>query len=243
MDVLADLSARADRCPGVDHRSLVDISADVHIGRHQDHARSQIGAVTGRSVRHDADAEFLVPGLQVQLVVKFHRAGFGHPHPANGEIEDHGLLDPFVDLPPAVAQRFGRAELSTVEQIDRLAYRAFDRLVAEQFAVVPRLLDGRFQIFVHKAIPHGFTSAKLRNLCRNYLRNSPDFRTLRKFSRKSPAKERNLTGLPDFATGETSSAHAKRKARPVAEFSARNLPDVMRSPTSCEEGTEELAAE
>lgn len=51
---------------------------------------------------------------------------------------------------------------------------------------------------------------------------------MRKFSRKSPAKERNLTGLPDFATGETSSAHAKRKARPVAEFSARNLPDVMR---------------
>src|SRR5665213_686701 len=44
MDILADLRARTHRSPGVDHRPLADISANVHIGGHQDNVLCNKGA-------------------------------------------------------------------------------------------------------------------------------------------------------------------------------------------------------
>src|SRR5439155_15122534 len=54
VDPLADLRARADRCPRVDHRVGPDAGADVHVAGHEDHARREIGAPTSRRAWDDA---------------------------------------------------------------------------------------------------------------------------------------------------------------------------------------------
>ncbi len=56
MAILADLRARADGGPGVDHCAFADIGADVHIGRHQDRILRNEGAAahSGRGHRTKA---------------------------------------------------------------------------------------------------------------------------------------------------------------------------------------------
>ncbi len=56
MDVLADLRAGADRRPGVHHRALVDVGADVHVGGHQHDVPRDEGAMARHGGRHHAIA-------------------------------------------------------------------------------------------------------------------------------------------------------------------------------------------
>ena len=49
---LADLRARPDRRPGVDHGVGADARADVHVARHQDHARREVRAPPRRRPGH-----------------------------------------------------------------------------------------------------------------------------------------------------------------------------------------------
>ena len=71
---LADLRARADRRPGVDHRALADARADVHVARHQDHAGLEERAVARDARRHDAHAGGREAALERDLVVELERA-------------------------------------------------------------------------------------------------------------------------------------------------------------------------
>ena len=57
--VLADLGARAHRGPGVDHRALVHVGADVHVGGHEDDVLADVGAAARHRGRHDAEAAAL----------------------------------------------------------------------------------------------------------------------------------------------------------------------------------------
>ena len=72
VDVLADLRARADGRPGVHHRALVDVGADVHVRRHQDDVPADEGAGARHGRRHDAKAALAELGVGV--------AGEAHRH-------------------------------------------------------------------------------------------------------------------------------------------------------------------
>ena len=72
--VLADLRARADRRPGVDHRVLADVGADVHVARHHHDAGREVRAPAGLRAGHDPHAGRLVVALQRDLVPELERA-------------------------------------------------------------------------------------------------------------------------------------------------------------------------
>src|SRR5262249_50699746 len=50
--VLTDLGAGADRRPGIHHRAVIDIGADIYKARHQHHVRSDIGRAANDTARH-----------------------------------------------------------------------------------------------------------------------------------------------------------------------------------------------
>ena len=56
MHVPADLRARADRGPGIDHRSFVDVSADVDEARHQHRVPADEAAPPHDRARHHPEA-------------------------------------------------------------------------------------------------------------------------------------------------------------------------------------------
>src|SRR5205085_7903222 len=54
--VVADLGARTDRRPRVDHRAAPDAGADVHVTRHQDHTLAEVATPPGRAAGDDPHA-------------------------------------------------------------------------------------------------------------------------------------------------------------------------------------------
>ena len=147
----ADLGAGAYRGPRVDHRARVDIGADVDVRRHEDRTRGDVGAVARHGVRYDAHAQLLVAVLDLHLVVPLQFPGLHLAHGLDREVEDHGLLDPLVDLPFAFGRvdGFRRAEFALVHQFDDLSYGLLHGGGLKQRAVFPRLLDYRFEFVVH----------------------------------------------------------------------------------------------
>ena len=109
VDVLADLGARTDRGPRVHHRAGIDVGADVHVRGHQDRPRGDVGSVARHGVRHDAHAQLFVAVFELHLVVPLQLPGLHLAHGLDREVEDHGLLDPFVDLPFARVRATGSA--------------------------------------------------------------------------------------------------------------------------------------
>ena len=65
VDVLADLRARPDGGPGIHHRALVHVGADVHVGRHQHDVAADERAGAHRRRRHDAEAALAKLGVRV----------------------------------------------------------------------------------------------------------------------------------------------------------------------------------
>ena len=100
---------------------------------------------------HGAYAQPVVVAFDVHLVVPFQFAGAHRAHLLDREIEDHGLLDPLVDLPLAAREGdgFGRAQKPLVDEFHHLADGGFGRIVLQQGAVVPRPFDGCSEFVVH----------------------------------------------------------------------------------------------
>src|SRR5947209_1674287 len=104
--MLTYLSAGAYGGPGIYHRALIYISANIDIARHHYHALLNEASVARNSVRHYAHAEFLVILLQSNLIVKLKRPYLDSFHLLYREVKDDGLLYPFIYL-PAIGRRFG----------------------------------------------------------------------------------------------------------------------------------------
>src|SRR5262249_12413215 len=130
MAVLTDLRAAADRGPAIDHRALVHIGAQVHERRHEHDIGSDMRAVPHDAAGHRAEAR----GLETRLVpadefgrhfvvpeglAVLERRTLDQFHVVQAEREQHGLLDPLVDL-PGIAYFFSHAQLSAVKQRYRL---------------------------------------------------------------------------------------------------------------------------
>jgi len=105
-------------------------------------------------VRHGPHAQLLVAVLEVHLVVPLQLAGLHAAHGLDREIEDHGLLDPFVHLPPALfgVGGFGGAEFAPVYEADHLADGLLHGGFGEQLAVLPRLPDYGLEFVVHVSL-------------------------------------------------------------------------------------------
>ena len=112
-----------------------------------------IGRAAHHAAGHGAEAGFLelrrVPALEfgIDLVPPHRLAGSArdHAHVVEAERQQHGLLQPLVDLPAAVGLALGDARLAGVEQVerglDRLAHRALG-LGADVVARLEGLVDG-----------------------------------------------------------------------------------------------------
>ena len=127
VNVLADLRARADGGPGVDHRALVDVGADVDVGRHQhDVLRDEAAAPRdgGRNDAHAGGAHVLgveVRELRLHLVVEAKLAGMDRHVVVEPERQQHGLLEPLVRDPRAV-DLLGYAQAPGVEVGDGMIH-------------------------------------------------------------------------------------------------------------------------
>ena len=93
MHVPADLGAGPDRRPGVDHRPLADIGAEVDERRHQHHPRRDVGRAAHHRGRHGAEARrapvVLGPALELRVdlvppAAALRPAGLRRPCPAGG---------------------------------------------------------------------------------------------------------------------------------------------------------------
>src|SRR5271168_3916038 len=115
MDVLADLRAGADGDPGVDHRLGIDVGAEVDETRHQNRiARDE------RRAPHDAAGDGAKAGfgepvgapaleLRGDLVPpgRAARTALDYAVVVEAERQQHGLLQPLIDLPRPGAHRIG----------------------------------------------------------------------------------------------------------------------------------------
>src|SRR5262249_13440785 len=146
--VLADLRARADRGPGVDHRARADARADVDVPGHDDDA-----LLAERAVAHDAgrdEADTLGPEvlLERDLVVELEGTHLELLHLADAEVEQDRLLDPRVDG-PVRALGLGRrsdAQLAAVERVDRGHHGLGVHRVVQLRTIGERGLDERAQL-------------------------------------------------------------------------------------------------
>ena len=109
--VLADLRAGADRRPGIDHGALVDIGAEIDEGRHQHHARRDIGGAAHHASRARRGSRRCGSGPRPsrrtwRAPCPTRRAWPGPPgidaHVVEAERQQHRLLQPLVDAPGAV---------------------------------------------------------------------------------------------------------------------------------------------
>src|SRR3546814_10110308 len=70
MNVFPDLCTRANRCPGIHHGALIDISADVHIRRHHNYSLCKESAVSCQGMGNYTDTQFPEIGFQRNLIMK-----------------------------------------------------------------------------------------------------------------------------------------------------------------------------
>src|SRR5690606_38230475 len=125
--LLADLGAGADRGPGVDHGPVVDIGPDVHEAGHQHHVLADVAAAPRNGPGDRAEAGLaearLVPAgpLGRHLVPPGPGRDVDHAEAAadvlahdpvvvQAERQQHGLLQPLLGLPHALAVALGDPE-------------------------------------------------------------------------------------------------------------------------------------
>ncbi len=96
--MLADLRARTDRGPGVDHGALAHMRADVDEAGHQHHVLAEIAAAPRHRTGHNAHAQLAELGLieigeaRFHLVPERRRIGLHQLHLVDAEIQQHRLL-------------------------------------------------------------------------------------------------------------------------------------------------------
>ena len=124
MHVLADLRARANGGPSVDHGAFADVGADVDVARHQHYVLADVGAATGRGRRHHAEAavaEILrveVCELARHLVVVIGEPALDEGVVFQAERQQHRFLEPLMGGPVLAIRALGDAQLAAVEQVD-----------------------------------------------------------------------------------------------------------------------------
>ncbi len=124
---LADLCARADGRPGIDHAAFADIGTQIDKAWHQHRAFGNKGTAAHHGARNNADTGFAEPVVAPALELERHlvkgrstgRAELHHGVVAQTEREQHRFLKPLVDLPAACAIRFRNPRLAAVEQFQR----------------------------------------------------------------------------------------------------------------------------
>src|SRR5262249_28511190 len=122
MNVGADLRARADGRPGVDHRPRPDPRADVDEAGHDHDPLAEERAVAHDRARDDARAGAVVPVLERDLVGVLERAELLRLDLAPAEGVEGGLLRRLVHDPLAVAPP-PDPHLAAIERRDRLLGR------------------------------------------------------------------------------------------------------------------------
>src|ERR1051326_8120996 len=172
--VLADLRARTDRRPGIDHRAAADMGADIDEARHQDNVRRDIGGVADDRARDGAKTGVAkaigrpAGEFRGHLVPPFRRAAFGIEraagdldHVIEAERQQPRLFQPLMHLPAAglTTGRLGDAQLALIEPVERrrdgLAPRAFG-LRRHLLALFPGFVDCRGEIGIaHYITRHG----------------------------------------------------------------------------------------
>ena len=135
-----DLGTGTDGGPRVDHGVRAHPGADVHVARHQDHARLEEGAVASGRTRNDAHAVPGVVALQRDLVGILEGADFGGLHRRLREQQQDRLLHPLVHH-HRVVDHFGDAQLAPVEPGDH-AHDQLSRVRSGRLgAPFPQLFD------------------------------------------------------------------------------------------------------
>ena len=129
MDVGADLSARADGRPRVDHRVRPDPGADVHVARHHHDAGREVRAVARSRRRNDAHAQRRIVALQRNLVEILVRSDLDRLQLADAEVIEDRRLRVLVHAPLAV-DLLRDAQLAAVERRDRLFSRQSSSRIA-----------------------------------------------------------------------------------------------------------------
>src|SRR5690348_3102735 len=113
----ADLRAGTHRGPGVDHGAGADAGADVDVAGHQHRILRDVRAAAHQRAGHHARTELLQFGViavgeaQRHLVERLRRAAVDHAVVVDAEVQQHGLLEPLVHRPAAVAVQIGRAHV------------------------------------------------------------------------------------------------------------------------------------
>ena len=102
VNVLADLRAGSDRGPGVDHRVLSNVSADVDITRHHHHSRCLVAAPASLCSRHNPHATSHEITLERDLVGVLERRVLDRLHPGDAKQQQHRELAPLVHCDAAV---------------------------------------------------------------------------------------------------------------------------------------------
>ena len=137
MNVGSNLSARPHRRPSVDHGSLANVRSEIDIGRHQNAVGRHIGAVAHHRVRHHPHPCLGITPLQRHFVMEFKRTDFHRLHGLDWEIQQDGLLDPFVDLPRTVGLGLGHPQRSFVQSAHDFCNSVTDTVLLKQTAVAP----------------------------------------------------------------------------------------------------------
>ncbi len=103
--VFADLRAGTHGCPGVDHRTLVDIGANVDERGHQNHIARDVTAPARNSGRNHAKAALrktlgiVVNKLRGHFVIKLHGTRRHRLIVLQAKRQQDRFLDPLVNLP------------------------------------------------------------------------------------------------------------------------------------------------
>lgn len=150
MNPLADLSTRTDKRVRVDHRTFIDVSADVD--EHRRHAGHALSDVTGVSYRRasgdDSNAVGsykMMKGIGV-LIIKSKLIVDGKVFDAaHSKPEQDSSFDPKVHNPFAI-DSFGGADLTRVERALEIGKQRSVFVVEFSWRIVKEMLDVRCQI-------------------------------------------------------------------------------------------------
>ena len=137
----ADLRARADRRPRVDHRAGADVGADVHVARHEDDASVEERAPPSRR-RRGRPARRPPRSRASAGSCRRTRTGRARSSPSRElEQQEDRLLQPLVH-DDVLAGELGHPRLAAIEQVDRLGDGRATSVVAgvELVAVAPTAL-------------------------------------------------------------------------------------------------------
>src|SRR4051812_27966168 len=215
--VTADLRARPDGRPRVDHGAGADPRADVHVARHEHRTRLDVRPVPNGGGRHDTDAVVGEAALQRHLVVVLERPDVGRLEPPHTEVQQHRLLDPRVYAPRPRTVGLGDAQLTAVQAVDR----GLDRLDVERGAGVvfggrPCGLDALLEVS-----DHADTSAKIRSSAVAARRHSASVGTIAMRTNPSPSGPKNEPGATTTPARSRRSSAQSSDVRPTGTATQR----------------------